>query len=188
MTTTTGYIYKLWSLQSDEIYIGSTKCFRKRKSNHKKACTNVNDNAHNYAVYQHIRSNGGWDAWFMNVIEQVEFTHKWELETREAYHIKDLNASLNCRIPTQTPAEYRQDNRERIAERDKQYRQANREAILEQKKQYRQANRARINERQRQKIECECGAQVNKTSIYKHQRSKRHHKAFYQKTYDFIHS
>ena len=214
----TGYIYKIWSLQSDEIYIGSTKCFRKRKSTHKKTCNNDNDRDHNLRVYQHIRAHGGWDAWFMNVIEQIEYTHKWELETREAHHIRDLNASLNCKIPTQTRAEHYQSNRERILEQRKQYResnpevmretwrrshqknresrlvlmkqqyQANREAKKEKAKKYYQVNRERVAERNKQKIVCECGAQLCKGAIRAHQKTKKHHKLFYQKVYEFIYS
>jgi hypothetical protein len=169
----------------------------------------------------------------MNVIEQVEYTHKWELHTREAHHIKTLNASLNCKIPTQTREEHYQANRERILERAKEYREDNRERILEKHKQYHRDNRERMLERMKQyhqenrearleyhkqyklanheetlekakqhyhanrerilafksqKIECECGIQVSRAYINKHQRTKKHHKAFYQKTYDFIYS
>ena len=190
MPTKTGFVYKLWSLQSDEIYIGSTQCVRTRKCNHKNTCTNPNQKNHNLRVYQHIRAHGGWDTWFMNVVEQVEYTHRWELEAREANHIKTLNASLNSQIPGRTRAEYkkqyREDNKEAISEKSKQYRQTNKEVIAEKDKQYHQANRERILAHKKEKIVCECGAQVGRTSIRRHQKSKKHHDLFYKKTYDFI--
>ena len=174
----TGYIYKIWSLQSDEIYIGSTQCVRRRKNGHKRSCNITTNKKHNYRVYQHIRAHGGWDAWFMNVVEQVEYTHRWELETREAHHIKTLKASLNCIIPGRTQAEWYQDHREAILQRVKQYSESNREAIAEKNKRYR--------ERKNQKIECCCGLTSVRNHLKRHQKTKKHHEAFSRKTYDFI--
>jgi hypothetical protein len=131
----------------------------------------------------------------MNVIEQIEYTHKWELETREAHHIKTLNASLNCVIPGRTDAEYYQDNREEIAEQHKQYHQANRARMLERQKQYQKEHKEEIAEYHKQwyqdnkqKIECDCGIQIGRISLKRHQRTKRHHETFSRKVYDFIHS
>jgi CDGSH-type Zn-finger protein len=152
----------------------------------------------------------------MDVIEQLEFTHKWELSTREAHHIKTLNASLNCKIPTRTKAEYARDNRERLKEYKKQYHidnreriikkskqhyQANREARKEKNKRYHQVNREREIARRKkyyqdnkqkmladmnQKIMCYCGASSSKSNLKRHQRTKKHHETFSRKIYDFI--
>lgn len=84
-------IYKLCSSDCDEIYIGGTTNFRRRKHQHKSDCHNVNDKAYNRPVYQFIRENGGWSAWSMIQIEQYEARNKRDLEARERYWIDLLN-------------------------------------------------------------------------------------------------
>ena len=55
-------IYKLKhneDYDDTNIYIGSTSNFKNRKYQHKFACNNEKDIAHNRFVYQFIRDNGG---------------------------------------------------------------------------------------------------------------------------------
>ena len=79
-----------------EIYIVSTKSIRNRKSAHKGACTNTSHKQYCNKLYTYIRANGGWDNWDIRVIENVEYSHKYELLMRERYWIEQLKASLNC--------------------------------------------------------------------------------------------
>ena len=58
---------------------------------------------------------------------------------------------------------YRENNKEKIAERKKEYRDNNKEKIAEQGKKYRE-----------QKVVCECGSEVNKDSLSRHRKSKKH--------------
>ena len=68
-----------------DIYIGSTCCFKKRKSAHKKACNNENCKQYNLNVYQFIRSNGGFENWSIIEVERYKATDKKDLEKRERY-------------------------------------------------------------------------------------------------------
>ena len=77
-------------------------------------------------------------------IEKFSCNDKRELEIRERYWIEKNKSKLNACIPTRTPKEYRQDNRERL---------------LEQKK---------------QKVKCECGCVVIKREIERHRKSNKH--------------
>tara|TARA_Y100000389_G_scaffold108656_1_gene105784 strand:- start:502 stop:978 length:477 start_codon:yes stop_codon:yes gene_type:complete len=140
-------IYKLVhrnDLDNENIYIGSTTNFRGRKGIHKSNYFNINSKNHNVPIYQYIRNNGGWDNWLMIEIEKFSCNDKRELEIRERYWIEKNKSKLNACIPTRTPKEYRQDNRERL---------------LEQKK---------------QKVKCECGCVVIKREIERHRKSNKH--------------
>jgi len=137
-------IYKLVhknDQDNENIYVGSTTNFRGRKLQHKVCCYNKNSEKYNRIQYKFIRENGGWDEWEMIAIETYPCENKRELEIRERFHIEKLKAKLNKNIPTRTPTEHYEDNKERISERKKQYNQENRDKILEQKKEYYQKNR-----------------------------------------------
>ena len=62
-----------------------------------------------------------------------------------------------------------------------QYRDDNKEKILEQKKQYYIDNKDKILEQQKQKMTCDCGCIVNKGSITRHKKSKKHKKLMQSK-------
>ena len=73
---------------------------------------------------------------------------------------------------------YRENNKEKIAERTKEYRDNNKEKIAERKKEYRDNNKEKIAEQgkkyRKQKVVCECGSEVNKGSLSRHRKSKKH--------------
>ena len=59
------------------VYVGHTTNFRKRKSDHKSDCCNLNSKRHNTPVYQFIRANGGWENWTMIEIKsQICLSHR----------------------------------------------------------------------------------------------------------------
>ena len=146
---------------NENVYVGSTKDFTKRKWEHKTRCNNPNSKGYNYKIYKYIRENGGWDEWEMIAIETYPCESKRELEIRERFHIETLKPKLNKNIPTRTHKEYRDDNKEVIKEKKKQDYIDNREyKLLKQKiyvenhkdekkkydKQYRLDNKEKINE------------------------------------------
>ena len=190
-------IYKICCNDTDitEIYIGSTTNFRHRKNKHKATCNNENNKAYNTPVYQFIRANGGWSAWNMIQVEQYEAKDKRSLEARERYWIETLKPSLNRIIPTRTHREWCDENIEALKQYREKWREDNKEVISVKKKQQYQDNREAIKQRSKQryqnnkdkiaaKIECDCGAVVNKYCLSRHTRTTKHQ--FYQQTYDFI--
>ena len=60
-----GFIYKLYCLDDNikDCYIGSCWDIKKRLTDHKSYCTNINGPKYNYKVYKCIRANGGWFNW-----------------------------------------------------------------------------------------------------------------------------
>lgn len=92
--------------------------------------------------------------------------------------------------------EYRNQNKDKIAEYQKQYNINNKDKILEwkinnkdkckewrkqnkdkldeQKKKWFEKNKQAVLEKQKEKIICECGAEIAKNYIYKHRKNKKH--------------
>ena len=81
--------------------------------------------------------------------------------------------------------EYYENNKEDIKEQKKQYYAINKEDIKEQKKQYYENNKEhkkqyyennkdRIAHRNAKKIKCECGCDVTRNQLTRHQRTKKH--------------
>jgi len=185
-------IYKLChqnDLENNNIYIGSTTNFRTRKNVHKYNCNNENRKEYNYSIYEYIRSNGGWSEWKMIPIEKYPCNGKEELEIRERYHIELLKSKLNKQMPTRTKKQYCEDNKEIISEKKKQYFNANKKILLEKQKEYREQNKEYKKEKAKQYYEnnkqiilekakekaiCDhCGCELNKSSLKKHQQSKK---------------
>ena len=48
-----------------ERYVGSTTNLIQRRKQHKTACNNEKDKAHNVNVYQFIIENGGFENWML---------------------------------------------------------------------------------------------------------------------------
>jgi len=94
---TESMIYKLCCKDTtiEEIYIGSTISFRRRKWNHKSNCNNINKIDYNRKVYQFIRDNGGWDNWDMILIAKVNCNDKMELRKKEREYMEEYKPSLN---------------------------------------------------------------------------------------------
>ncbi len=68
---------------------------------------------------------------------------------------------------------YYDENKDKI----KNYREANKDKILKYQQNYREENKDKINEKQKEKIKCECGCMVNKSSLLRHQKSPKHKKS-----------
>ena len=166
-------IYKLVHKQdfnNENIYIGSTTNFIQRKKNHKKACNNENHQSYNFKLYQYIRQNGGWNDWTMIQIQPYSCNSKKELETEERRFIETLKTKLNNNIPTRTNAEWRNDNRDEIKEKDKKKYNDNKIKISENAKKYYEDNKDKIFE----KVICDkCGCEVTKSHLARHKKSQK---------------
>ena len=181
-----GKIYKMENEYG--IYYGSTtKSLKDRLRVHR--------DKRNTTCSKSLFTNGSEPK--IELLEIVQFTDIYDLKLRERYYIENLEC-INKVIPCRTPKEYREDNKEKIAEKKKKYRQANKEKIAEYKKkwtqankekltEYRQANKEKIAEyyqtnkekiRQRYsvKITCDCGSVVTKHAFSRHKKSKKHMK------------
>jgi hypothetical protein len=143
-----------------------------------------------------IREKGGWDAFKMIEIEKYECNDKREAEKRENEIMKELKANLNMVRSYVSKEEEKQDyqeyyikNKDLILERrNKHYKNNkeqllnkmkeryinNKEQIIEQHKEYKERNRDKIRASFREKVKCDCGREVVKYSLKRHQKTILH--------------
>jgi hypothetical protein len=173
-------IYKICCEYIPEyIYVGSTKAFRQRKSQHKSACINGNTQK----LYTTIKENGGWDNWRMVMIEDCGEISLTEARIKEEECRMKLKANLNmvrCYSSEEEIKEhikqYNEANKEQKKEYDKQYRETNKEKIKEYHKQYNEVNKEKINKHKNQKFTCECGKTITLGEKSKHLKRNIHKK------------
>jgi hypothetical protein len=169
------YIYKITCKNdSNDLYIGSTKDFRKRLNKHKSDCYNENCKHYNYNLYQVIRANGGWQNWAMEIIEDVEVESKDDAEIiEEEYRVK-LNANLNTikcfRSYEEKLEQHRnwyENNREEHLEKSRKWYENNREKVLEKARNWREEHGSK-------KCECDCGGKYTLQHKTRHERTNKH--------------
>ena len=90
-------IYKICCDDCEEVYVGSTRAYARRKNQHKSDCNNSNSKCYNHLKYQTIRANGGWNNWRMVPIEELQNVSKREAEIKEEQWRVNLNSILNMK-------------------------------------------------------------------------------------------
>lgn len=150
-------IYKICCKDTsiNDIYIGSTYNFARRKAQHKFSCNKETCKEYNYKVYQFIRDNGGWDNFSMIMIHEASVENKLQKEKLEREYIEEMKPTLNNNIPTRTLKEYREANKEKKKEHQKHYYEANKEKF-------------------NQKFNCECGGKYTTVHKERHIKTKKH--------------
>ena len=127
---------------NDKIYVGSTiQPLYKRFNSHKRTCRS--EKRKNMKLY--IEVNNEWDNWYIELYENYPCNNKEELCKREGEIIR-LIGTLNSRIENRNRKEYRNENDDKIKEKNKQYCIENADKI----KEYRIKNAYTIKERDRQ--------------------------------------
>jgi len=107
-----GKIYKIVSSQTDQCYVGSTiQTLKRRLHGHYKTYKRKikgieNHNHSSFKIIQYQDSH-------IVLLENYPCNNKKELETRERFYIENLN-SCNKYIPTRTPKEWFNDNKEHM--------------------------------------------------------------------------
>jgi len=91
--------------------------------------------------------------------------HREELSEKSKVYYQEHKEERN-----QQSKEYHQKNREEISKQKKEYNEKHKEQLNQQSKEYYQKNREKI----LQKVVCECGTEVNKSSLSRHKKSKKH--------------
>jgi hypothetical protein len=91
-------IYKIYCNDKsiNDVYVGHTTNFTKRKYQHKIACNNLDNKL---KIYDTIRQNGGWDNWDMVEIAKYNCKDKTEARIKEQQYYEALNATLNSCPP-----------------------------------------------------------------------------------------
>ena len=155
------------------IYVGSTtKKLCDRKSNHKFNSIKTPE----IFVYKTVLDNGGWDNWYIELVENFPCNSKEELEKREGEVMREIG-NLNSKIPRglkrQDNPKY-QNEYKRIIEENVELTMKNKESKKKYDKEYRESNTEKIKERRQTKILCECGCEILKDQKARHLRTKKH--------------
>ena len=148
-------IYKIVcnDLTVKDCYVGHTTDMTKRKWQHKTACNNEKNKAHNQKIYKIIRENGGWDNWTMLLVEKFPCKDKFEACKREREVYEEMDAIMNTRSPYRTQEEHKEYHKEYY-------------------KQYYQERKAEIAKKQKEKVECEfCAKLLSKCSMSCHHKT-----------------
>jgi adenylate kinase family enzyme len=156
-------IYKLWSPEGDDIYIGSTTqslCERKTKHNDNYKRNLTCKSRILFEKYTDVR---------IELLESCPCDNKEELTKKEGEYIRN-NKCVNKYVAGRTDAEWREDNKEKI----KEYLEENKEYFKEKTKEYYENNKDKINEWRMQKITCECGRTITLGNKAQHEKSKIH--------------
>jgi hypothetical protein len=149
-----GRIYKITSLQTEKIYIGSTTtALNKRLSKHKSGYKRYqNGKYRNTSSFEIIKYP---DA-IIELIEEKEFKDKKEMLFRERHYI-EIYECVNKVIPIRTNEEQHNYNKEY-------------------NKKYKMDNKDKINAGQNEKCICECGHSYTRYHKASHMRTKKHMK------------
>ena len=178
-----GYIYKI-TVGDLGFYIGSTHDLDERLTVHTQ-----NIKTHSQKLYKAIRDNDG--EFVMEELHDYQCENEIELRIEERRVYDALSPNLNSIRPHLTDAErieYQQNyiiehKQERIDYQNK-YRAKNKDAINEnlrtnkkyiaQRKQYRIDNKEKTKALQKQKVICDCGCEITKYMLKRHQQTDKH--------------
>ena len=187
-----GLIYTIKT--NNGLYVGSTCNFDERKGIHTRRLNNEKNPHHNLKLYQNIKENDG--VWEMKKIKDFPCINYEEIRIEEEKNRREMRANLNERRAyisddelRESKKKYREENKEDKKKYMKEYREANKEYTKEYRKEWykknteyakekskkqREANREQINTKKREKIKCECGCLINRASLARHRKSKKH--------------
>ena len=153
-------IYKIWSPQTEQVYIGATvQSLSNRMTEHRKPSNNTRSKI--------IIDLG--DA-RIELVEQYSCNNKMESDKKEGEYIRKMNC-VNKQIAGRTHSEYRDDNKDKTAERDKAYHEKNKEKLAERNKAWREANKEKIAEQSKAYREANTEKMREKSKEY-HEKNK----------------
>ena len=111
-----GFVYR-WDnkYNQDDIYVGSTKNYKKREGEHRKGCHNSNSESYNKPFYKHVRKHGTLDYWKMTVIYKGPNFRLFE----KNYIKSTWQYNLNDNIPLPTKQEKKDRKKAAACKRDK---------------------------------------------------------------------
>ena len=174
---TNTHFYKIVcnDLNIKDCYVGHTTDFKRRRFQHKINTTAQTSNRYNVRIYAFIRANGGWENFDMVLIETRTCENGLEACKIERTYMEDLQATLNSVIPSRTPQEHYQDNKELITERHRERRNNKKDEIIMKSMEYYTKHKECI----MGKHVCECGRDYTRCHKLRHERTMFHQQYIY---------
>lgn len=196
-----GKIYKITNDYNDDVYVGSTcDTLIKRFSSHK---SNINCKAKINRPLNVLMNEIGTERFRIDLVENYPCNDKYQLRQREGYWIREMG-SLNMLVAGRGKKELYEENKEEILMKNKERYENNKEKYLETNRIYQQnhkeyyqeikrksaekhkdentirktnwynENKERLSKESKEIIKCECGCEVVKGSLKRHQQSTKH--------------
>lgn len=185
-----GKIYVVRNTVNDMVYVGSTcQSLSKRMAKHR--TVSKTNNCKHYPLYKAFNEIGV-DHFYIELIENYPCENIEQLLAREGHYIRNFNThtnGYNKRVEGRTDKEYYQNNKEQIAQKNKEWRDThkhllqqyfkdrykeNKVQVLEKRRHYRDENKEQIRIRANAKIQCDCGCEVSYANLAKHKQSTKH--------------
>ena len=166
-----GKIYKITNDFNNDIYVGSScDTLIKRFSNQTKDSKKGKNEGH---TFYKLMNEIGHTRFRIQLIEDYPCEDTYQLRQREGHFIREMG-TLNLVIAGRTRTEYKQDNKEKLREKEKEYRENNKEIINKKKKEFRKEHKEEIKEYKKTPITCECGACIQKGELWRHKKTQKH--------------
>lgn len=156
--------------EEGDVYVGATtQLLCKRMAKHRSDYITWKNGKRNLVMSFLLFDKYGVDNCAIELLEQLPYSTIEELRAREGFHQRSMKCINKC-ITGRTKHEYYINNKDAIVK----YREQNREHILQKRKEYYQNNKIQILEKKLEKIICECGMELCKSSLAAHRKSKQH--------------
>ena len=167
-----GKIYKIVCNITGLVYIGSTckQYLSQRLQNHKSEYNMFKKNGKRYMSSFKVLENGDYN---ILLLELYPCNTKDELHARERYYMETIEC-VNLQIVGRTPKEWKNDNKDKVHEIYKRHYKKNGEVLKEKCKEYRDANKDRIAERDLKSVLCDCGSYYTHCHKSRHERTIKH--------------
>jgi len=169
-----GKVYRIWSLDTEDIYIGSScdtlsNRFCVHKSKYKKwkeGC--ASDYCSSFILFDQV----GVDNCKIELIKNFPCNSKTELTQEEGKVMREnkhiiVNKNQAGRTLKEYNKEYSEEHKEEKKEYNKEYREEHKEQITQYKKEYYQEKKGEIND-------CECGGKYTHHNKSKHEKTQKH--------------
>tara|TARA_Y100000768_G_scaffold388561_1_gene385232 strand:+ start:453 stop:1220 length:768 start_codon:yes stop_codon:yes gene_type:complete len=169
-------IYKIYCNDCNDIYVGSTQNYSKRKSQHRiNSRCSYDSVKKRLKLYKTINEYGGWDNWIMVPIEFCDesITTKRQAEQKEEEWRLKFNTTLNSRKAYTSEEEkkdrkkiWREENKDKVKEQKHEEYERNKDQYLERAKIYYEENKDKIKERSHEKYERNKDQYSERAKIY----------------------
>jgi hypothetical protein len=179
-------IYKIYCKDAsiNNVYVGHTTNFNSRQSVHQSKSNT--DKGYGFKLYSIIKGNGGWDNYYMDIIEEYPCDDKIQAKQREQYWYQQLNANMNELLPYISA----EDSKKKRINYQKKYFENNRDYYInynknyyakfpEKKKEialkYYNDNKEKICQKNKERrFDCVCGINIRHVDRSKHNKTKTH--------------
>lgn len=167
-------VYGIFCKTTWRVYYGSTEFIvEQRLKSHENNYKRYLKGKYDYITSFEILKNNNYE---IKLLEKCD--NEIHMCNRERFYIKTFPCvnKYRGRVPGRTYKEWREDNREELAEKNKEWREDNREKFLEKQREYREENKVEIAEKRKQKITCPCGSTLTIKHKARHEKSIKHKK------------